>query len=35
MSARDSTGGPAHPLLRGWSHTVAACGAVVFTATLV
>jgi hemolysin III len=35
MSARDLPGGPAPPLLRGWSHTVAASGAVVFTAALV
>jgi hemolysin III len=35
MGARDSIGGPAHPLLRGWSHAVAASGAAVYTGLLV
>src|SRR5688572_15939165 len=35
MGVRDPSPDPTHPLLRGWSHTVAASGAVVFTAALV
>ena len=35
MRTRDSPGSPAHPLLRGWSHTVAASGAVIFTVALI
>ena len=35
MSTRDSPVGPAHPLLRGWSHTIAASGAVIFTVALI